>query len=162
MKTVRSERRIYRSWGEFWLDLKEPLKNRSSLRSGLVSYAFRERLMLTVTEVNGCRYCSYFHAKEALKAGLTKEETRNYLQGELRDAPAYELPALLYAQHWAERDGQPDPDLQQQLITTYGRDKAEAITTVLHVIRMGNLLGNLGDYMLFRISFGRLGLTKKG
>jgi hypothetical protein len=27
--------------------------------------AFRERLMLAVTVVNGCRYCSYFHARQA-------------------------------------------------------------------------------------------------
>ena len=153
------KRRIYRSWGQFWRDLKVPMGNRDALRSGLVSYAFRERLMLTVTEVNGCRYCSYYHAKEALKAGLSEEETRGYLQGDLNDAPADELPALLYAQHWADNGGEPDQLLRRNLFETYGSDKALAIETVLHTIRMGNLLGNLGDYILFKISFGRRGLT---
>jgi AhpD family alkylhydroperoxidase len=153
-------RRIYHNWGQIWRDLKSPMKNRGVLRSGLVSYAFRERLMLTVTEVNGCRYCSYFHAQEALKAGLSEAETRSYLQGNLNHAPADELPALFYAQHWADRDGQPEKTLRQEFYKTYGSNKAEAIETVLHMIRMGNLLGNLGDYILYKISFGHLGLTK--
>ena len=154
----RFRRRIYHSWGEFWRDLKPLVENRYVLRSGLISYAFRERLMLTVTEVNGCRNCSYFHAKEALKAGLSEAETRRYLQGNLEDAPADELPAVLYAQHWAVRGGQPDKKLQQNLYNTYGSDKAKAIETLLHMIRMGNLLGNLGDFILSKISFGHLGL----
>jgi AhpD family alkylhydroperoxidase len=153
-------RRIYRSWSPLWQDIKRAKENRDSLRSGLVSYAFRERLMLTVTEVNGCRYCSYFHAKEALKAGLSEEETRRYLQGDLKSAPADELPALLYAQHWADHDAKPDQSLRQNLFQTYGNEKAEAIETVLTMIRMGNLLGNLGDYLLYKLSFGRRGLTE--
>jgi AhpD family alkylhydroperoxidase len=135
------------------------IENRKAIRSGLVSFAFRERLMLTVTEVNGCRYCSYFHAKEALKAGLSEEETRGYLRGDLQSAPAVELSALLYAQHWAASNAKPDQVVRQNLFQTYGNDKAEAIETVLHMIRMGNLLGNLGDYILFKLSYGRLGLT---
>lgn len=154
------KRRLYDSWGQFWIDLKAPIEHRTSLRSGVISDAFRERLMLTVTEVNGCRYCSYFHTREALKAGLSEEETRGYLQGNLAEAPADELPALLYAQHWADNNGQPDEALRRNLYSSYGSAKAEAIETILHMIRMGNLLGNLGDYLLYRISFGHLGLTK--
>lgn len=152
-------RRIYRSWGSLWQDMKRPLMNRDAWNSDLVSFAFRERLMLTVTEVNDCRYCSYFHTKEALKAGLSEEEIREYLLGDLKKAPAEELPALLYAQQWAATDAKPDDMARQNLYQTYGDDKAEAIETVLHMIRMGNLLGNLGDFLLFKLSFGRLGLT---
>ena len=43
---------------------------------------------------------------------------------------------------------------------TYGPQKAEAIETVLRIIRMGNLAGNTGDYLLYRFSFGRWGLTE--
>ena len=65
-----------------------------------------KRLMLAVTAVNGCRYCSYYHAQEALKAGLPDEELQMLLEGVVDDAPPEELPALLYAQHWAEAEGQ--------------------------------------------------------
>ena len=30
--------------------------------------------MLAVTSVEGCRYCSYFHSKLALKGGISQEE----------------------------------------------------------------------------------------
>jgi AhpD family alkylhydroperoxidase len=154
-------RRIYNSLGDFWRDVRFPLQNRAQLRRAmkgdLVSFAFRERLMLAVTAVNGCRYCSYYHAKEAVKAGLPDEELRRMLEGIVEGAPADELPALLYAQHWAEANGQPDPAARQKLAQTYGAERAEAIETVLRMIRMGNLLGNSGDYWLYRLSGGVLG-----
>jgi hypothetical protein len=40
---------------------------------------------------------------------------------------------------------------------TYGAENAEAIETVLRLIRMGNLGGNTLDYWLYRLSFGRWG-----
>ena len=129
------------------------------MQGDLVSYAFRERLMLAVTAVNGCRYCSYYHTKEALKAGLPEDELQKLLAGVVDDAPAEELPALLYAQHWAETDGESETAVRQKLEETYGPARAEAIDTVLHMIRTGNLLGNTGDYWLYRLSFGRWGLT---
>ena len=49
----------------------------------LIPAAFRERLMMVVTEVNGCRYCSYFHARAALAAGVSQEELRSLLGGNL-------------------------------------------------------------------------------
>jgi hypothetical protein len=73
------------------------------------------------------------------------------------DAPAEELQALLYAQHWAETDGRPDPAARETLVQNYGPDRAGAIETVLRMIRMGNLLGNTGDYFLYRLSGGTFG-----
>ncbi len=156
------QRRIYRSFGQFWRDFRYPLQHREKIKlamSGeLVSFAFRERLMLAVTAVNGCRYCSYFHAKEAIKAGLPESELQKLLVGIVDDAPTDELPALLYAQHWAESDANPDPEARQKLVETYGPDRTEAIEMALRMIRMGNLLGNQWDYILYRLSFGRHGL----
>lgn len=162
----RFNRRIYYSLGDFWRDMRFPLQNRAQLRRAmkgdLVSYAFRERLMLAVTAVNGCRYCSYYHAKEALRAGLPEEELRQLLAGVVDEAPAEELPALLYAQHWAETSGQPDPAARQKLVQTYGVERARAIETVLRMIRMGNLLGNTADYWLYRLSRGVFGAPQPG
>jgi AhpD family alkylhydroperoxidase len=154
-------RRIYRSVGDFWRDIRFPLQNRAQLRQAMrgemVSFAFRERLMLAVTAVNGCRYCSFYHAQEALKAGLPEEELRQMLAGVVDGAPEEELPALLYAQHWAEANGKPDAAARQTLARTYGPERATAIETVLRMIHMGNLLGNTGDYWLYRLSFGAFG-----
>ncbi len=164
MTANKFNRRIYRSFGQFWREFRYPLQNRDkikkAMRGELVSFAFRERLMLAVTAVNGCRYCSYFHAKEAVKAGLPDDELQKLLTGVVDDAPPDELTALLYAQHWAESNANPDPEARQKLIEQYGAERAEAIETVLRMIRMGNLLGNQWDYWLYRVSNGRWGLTK--
>jgi AhpD family alkylhydroperoxidase len=159
-------RRTYRSLIDFYADMRYILAKRSSLREatrgGLVPYAFRERLMLVVTEVNDCRYCSYFHAQEALKAGILKEELQDLLDGCIPEgSPEEEVPALLYAQHWAESDARPDPEAQLRLLDVYGKDKAGAIQIILRMIRMGNLLGNTWDYWLYRLSFGRWGLLPR-
>ena len=138
-----------------------PFKHREQLheamRGGLVSPQFRERLMMVVTAVNHCRYCSFYHAKEGLRVGLDPEETRKLLAGDLAVAPTDELPALLFAQHYAETNGRPDPTNQRSLQTTYGKTRAQAIETVLHMIRTGNLLGNSTDWVLYKVSNGRLG-----
>jgi len=165
MPNNKFNRRIYRSFSQFWRDFRYPLQNRDkikiTMKGDLVSYAFRERLMLAVTAVNGCRYCSYYHAKEAVKAGLPESELQKLLVGVVDDAPADELPALLYAQHWAESDANPDPEARQKLVETYGPERTEAIEMALRMIRMGNLLGNQWDYWLYRISNGRLNASIK-
>jgi len=129
------------------------------MRDGRVSEAFRERLMLVVTEVNGCRYCRAFHRLEALKAGLSKAELKDILQGLIPDdAPEEEYEALAYARHWAENDTHADPEATQRLFQVYGAETAESILLILRMIRMGNLLGNTWDYFLYRLTCGKIGL----
>ena len=112
---------------------------------------------MAVTTVNGCRYCSYFHAKQALKSGLPQEEISQMLSGDVDSCPEEEAVAVIYAQHWAESNTHPDPEAIQKLQETYGFEKVEAIHLVLRMIRLGNLLGNSWDYLLYRISRGKWG-----
>jgi len=114
--------------------------------------------MLAVTAVNGCRYCSYFHTKQALKSGITAEEIRDLLAGDVANCPQDEAVAVAYTQHWAESNAHPDPEAVQRLQQTYGHERAEAIHLILRMIRMANLLGNSWDYLIYRISFGRKGV----
>lgn len=164
MASQKFLRRHYRTFGEFHTDFRFMMANRPLIRPAmreLISPAFRERLMMVVTEVNGCRYCSYFHARNALTAGVSETELRDLLDRSIpKDTPAEELAALTYAQHWAESDARPDSDAVRCLIETYGQEKADAIHIVLRMIRVGNLLGNLGDYVLFRLTFGLAGLRQ--
>lgn len=113
--------------------------------------------MIVVSGVNDCRYCSYFHASEGLKTGLNQKELAALLVGSVEACPPQEAAALLYAQHWAESNGNPDREARQNLVDNYGGDTAEAIELVLRAIRMGNLMGNTWDYLLYRISFGHWG-----
>jgi AhpD family alkylhydroperoxidase len=113
--------------------------------------------MLTVTSVNRCRYCAAFHDGAARLAGASAEEAALLLHGSVGQAPPSEIPALLYALHWAERDGQPPPTLTEELASHYGAGTAAAITFALHAIRVGNLLGNSWDALLYALSGGRFG-----
>ena len=154
-------RRTYRSPRAFFSDLGFILRRRRQVHTAFrqhLSPAFRERLMLAVTAVNACRYCSYFHAGEALRSGVPSDQLAELLAGDIpAAAPPEERVALLYAQHWAEHDAYPDPEVTQRLLDTYGPAQTEAIYLALRMIRMGNLLGNSGDALLYYLSFGRLG-----
>jgi AhpD family alkylhydroperoxidase len=156
---MKFNKRTYRSLKELLADLWFPVKNRKRLgevtKKGLLSSAFQERLMLAVTAVNGCRYCSYFHARQALKSGVSPQEISRLLSGDNDTCPAEEATAVVYAQHWAEADAHPDPEIVRKLRQTYGVEKAEVINLVLRMIRMGNLMGNTMDYLIYRISFGK-------
>jgi AhpD family alkylhydroperoxidase len=157
---MKFKKRIYKNLKDFSSDLWFPLRNHSRLREisrkKLVSPSFRERLMLTVTTVNGCRYCSYFHTRQALKSGVSQEQISQLLSGDMTCIPEDEFIAVIYAQHWAESDANPDPETLKRVQQTYGMEKTEAIHLMLRMIRMGNLLGNSWDYFLYRISFGKL------
>ena len=104
---------------------------------------FVKRIMLAVTQVNGCEMCSYFHTKEALKMGMPEHEIRNILGGEFRDAPEEEAAALAFAQHYAETVGRPDAEAWDKLVQIYGQQKAEAILTFIRAIMVGNAQGNI-------------------
>ena len=152
------KRRTYHSLGEILTDFRAVWSQRDLLRAVMrgtgLDPAFRERLMLVVTGVNGCRYCSYAHAREALAEGIVQEEIEALGQGMFAGSPSEEVPALLYAQHWAETDGDPDPAVRERIEKRYGAKLLERIEIALCVIRVGNLLGNTLDYFLYRVSFG--------
>lgn len=59
---------------------------------------------------------------------------------------------MLYAQHWAESDGRPDPVAAQRMVEIYGAEKAEAIEVILRMIRAANLVGNTVDAWLARVA----------
>ena len=154
-------RRKYRNFKEFladiWFLLRNTVQIFRMLRRSTVSPAFRERLMIAVTAVYRCRYCTWVHTREALRSGLTREGVTTLLSGSVNDCPTDEALAILYAQHWADADANPTPESFKMLVDSYGREKAQAVNLVLRMIRIGNLTGNYWDYLLHRVSFGRLG-----
>ena len=130
------------------------------MRGSIIAPAFRERLMLTVTAVNQCRYCSYAHAREALSKGVTQQEIDALGEGIFDGSPVEEIPAMLYAQHWAEANGEPEASVRDQVVMRYGDQVVDRIELALRIVRVGNLTGNSFDFLLHRLSFGRLGAWK--
>jgi len=124
---------------------------RAAARERRIGKAFTEKIMLAVTAVNGCRYCSYGHARSALASGVSQEEIDRLLSGDVGHASPEEAPALFFAQHYAENDGDPDPEMVQKLVDTYGHERASDILAYIRMITMGNLTGNTFDALLSRL-----------
>lgn len=59
-------------------------------RDQRIDRQFSERIMMAVTEVNGCRYCSYFHTQVSLRSGMNKDEIERILDGDFDGAPQEE------------------------------------------------------------------------
>ncbi len=158
--TGRFTKRTY-SLRELFTDISFLIMNmrdvRRIMREKLIASAFRERLMLSVTSVYGCRYCCWAHTREALRSGVDQNEITGLLTGSVDNCPQEEAVALLYAQHWADSNASPDPEATRRLEQAYGAEKAKAINIILRMIRVGNLWGNSWDRFLYRISFGRWG-----
>jgi len=148
-------KRTYGGVGEAVSDLAfvvRRLKSATSLTVGRgLNTAFRERLMLVVTGVNECRYCTFLHSTVARGSGIAGEQVKQLLAGKVEAAPADEVPALRYALEWAEADGHPPLDAWHELASIYGPDKARLIELSLRMIRIGNLTGNTLDSGLHRL-----------
>lgn len=108
--------------------------------------------MMAVTQVNGCRYCSYFPTQVVLKAGMNQKEINKTLAGDFIEAPEEEIAALFFAQHYAEESGEPNKEALTCLINEYGEKKSNAIISYIRAIMVGNAWGNMFDSIRHRIT----------
>lgn len=139
-----SEQKLY-NFKEFYWALYEGLRLAPKLtrarKQGELSPKFMERIMLAVTEVNGCAACSYAHTKLALEAGMSNQEIQKMLAGVVVDVPEEELPAILFAQHYAEDRGLPSTAAWNRIVEIYGPSKAMAILAAIRMMTIGNIYG---------------------
>ena len=151
-------RRTYHNLGEIIIDFRYIIANRKDihvlLKGDIVNPKLRERIMLAVTSVNKCRYCSFAHSRKALSTGISREEIEELGKGMFDGSPIDEVPALLYAQHWAEMNGKPKENVRSNVVEKYGQEKVKIMELAMRMIRTGNLMGNTGDYILYTLSFG--------
>lgn len=127
----------------------------SGEKKGILSAELRERLMMAVTEVNGCAMCSWYHTKTELETGMAEGEVRELLAGEFQNVPDTELTAVLFAQHYADTRGKPDKAAWDKLRAQYGQDAARAMLGAIRGIMLGNLLGMPSGSLMSRVGFKR-------
>ncbi len=137
-------RKLY-SLGEIYTILYKGIRSAPYMskakRKGEMNTEFIERIMLAVTEVNGCPLCSYAHARIALEAGMSNEEIHNLLSGIMENVPEEELQAAMFAQHYADSRGNPSKETWDQVVESYGLSKTKGILGAIRAIMMGNALG---------------------
>lgn len=110
-------------------------------KKNILSDHFLERIMMAVTEVNGCPFCSYAHTKMALEAGMTNEEIQNLLAGISDDIPEEEMSAVVFGQHYAESRGYPSKESWDRIREVYGDKEAKGILASIRIMMFGNAAG---------------------
>ncbi len=124
----------------------------SAFRNKDITRKFIEKIMNVTTAVNGCVYCSWFHAKQAIASGISEREVKNMMKLQYQaDATDFELMAMLYAQHFAETNRKPDPDMTKRLFDYYGENTANHIILMIRIIFFGNLWGNTWEAVISRL-----------
>ncbi len=116
-----------------------------------ISPGFAERIILAVTGVNGCRYCSWIQSRLALEAGCSDKEIAAILGSQFNGAEPGEVVALAFAQHYAETQGNPERQSIQRLVRSYGIQKSRTILQCIYGITVGNYMGNTLDAFRSRL-----------
>ena len=101
---------------------------------------FSERIMLAVTEVNGCELCSYAHSRFALDAGMDEVEVRRLLGGVTDGVPDRELAGVAFGQHYADTRGHPGPEAWEEVVRHYGEESL-CVLVATRTMMWGNALG---------------------
>ncbi len=129
---------MYRALLVLFPAVKTLIRNR---QEKTISDEFTERLMLAVTEVNGCAVCSYAHTRMALESGFTQEEVDSFLSGSDVYVKPEESKAILFAQSYADAHGELIPESFSALQEEYGEEKSEIILSAVRVMMVGNIWG---------------------
>ncbi len=107
-----------------------------------ISPSFSERIALAVSGVTNCAYCSWLHTKTSLEKGMSEKEIKRLLDGDIKDVPEQEAPALFYVQHRADSDGGFSPEARQRIVDFYGEEKTGHIDFMFKAVYFGNLCSN--------------------
>lgn len=86
-------------------------------------------------------YIVIMHTKMALEAGMSNEKIQNMLAGVSDDVPEKEMPAVVFAQHYAETRGYPSKKSWERTVEIYGLREAKGILGVIRIIMFGNTAG---------------------
>jgi AhpD family alkylhydroperoxidase len=149
-------KRRYVRPGDFVRDLvavaRQPVRfAQLCVGAGGLDGALREKLMLVVTSINRCRYCTVLHRGLALRQGLSPLEVDRLLRGLVDQVTPDEQEALLFAIHWAETKGEASDAWRQRIRDVYGDATAQQIEYAIEAIMLGNYVGNTVDYLWWRM-----------
>lgn len=146
MKNKPFYKRYFHTPKDFFKEVRKSSYYRKKIKNidkkNKIQPDFAEKIMLAVTGVNDCVYCSYRHTKTALEKGVKIKEIQDILKCEFGNFPEKESIALLYAQHWTENAGNPDTNARKRMIEFYGEKKTEYIEFYMQMVNMGNIIAN--------------------
>lgn len=115
-----------------------------------IDSSFRERIMLAVTQVNKCKFCSFGHTKAALSTGISSKEINEILDANFQNVPDVQKLALCFAQSYAEMGGLYEQEYLNKLTEYYGSETARDILAYTQFMAYCNLCGNTIEGLLLR------------
>lgn len=127
-----------------------PTLTHALLRPSL-SPALREEIMLAVTSVNDCRYCSWVHTGLALENGVDMDSLGMLLGRDLISVNEREAVAILFGKHFADTVRQPSKMARDKLQQHFNAGERREIMAYIHAIYFANLTGNSADAVLARL-----------
>jgi AhpD family alkylhydroperoxidase len=101
-----------------------------------------EKVMLAVVGVNNCECCSFNHTVIALERGISKGEIECLLSRDIGSLNDTEIPAILYAQHWADTKGKVQPATRERALAEYGEKKVVHIEALIRLSEFTSLCNN--------------------
>lgn len=128
---------------------------RTSRKYRIFNKKIKERIMLAITEVNGCSMCSYVHTKVALESGMDADCIQGILGGDTSMIPVEDAVAVMFAQDYAASKDRPSKESLNRIVEEYGKDKADLIVAACRMITMTNGMGTSMEYLWDRIKFKR-------
>ncbi|MDC7226414.1 MAG: carboxymuconolactone decarboxylase family protein [Spirochaetales bacterium] len=138
--------RNFETAGEFFRMFGGVFRTMSGMRripkNERIAAEFSERIMLAVTAVNQCAYCSFLHTQTALEKGVQLDQIHQILEGEIGSFSDEEIPAVLYGQHYAETKGNVSAAAREKFISAYGASRAGHIEGYIMSVCFGNLCSN--------------------
>ena len=123
---------------------------RSLYTNGSLTPALTDKIMLAISGVYSSEPEAAPILRRAMRMGFSQEQALSLLHGEVTQATGEEAPAVYFAVHYAERGGQPDSDLVEALVRSYGHRTAHDLITYMRLAMFANLAGNTLDALLSR------------
>ena len=82
---------------------------------------------------------------------MSQDDVDFLTSGSFENVPKEQLEALLFAQHYAETKGNPDPITYQKIVDTCSKEKVEDIMSHIRMMMISNLHGNTMEALKLRI-----------
>lgn len=124
-----------------WIAIVKPVTSR----------ALREKVILGVTSVNDCRWCTWLHTGAALVHGVNLDQLHSLLDsGTFDTVDEREATAVLFAQHFADTLRHPTSEACVALAKQFTPHQRLEIMAWINFIYFTNLSGNSTDAWLAR------------
>ncbi len=110
-------------------------------KNKLIDDELEEKIMLAVTEVNGCELCNVYHTQKSEKIGISLNDIEILTSGGFNVGVKKEESILEFAKQYVIQNGDFSQSEFDKIVELYGEEFAQGVLGVIRVIMMGNAYG---------------------